>query len=152
MKDISIPLFQGKAVKNLYNKPSREVIEEYVQLFINHFDNYFRELGHYFFAEVFQAKYVLGINFVIRNEEPANNIQWKNNQDDIRMVELLANKSFSEISNDIFNLKDVKGFEKNSFYVIKPNQYKLWHKAIAYLDINEFSDAILESGRKRLTE
>ncbi|HLP44787.1 MAG TPA: hypothetical protein VK469_02510, partial [Candidatus Kapabacteria bacterium] len=132
VKDISIPLFQGKAVKNLYNKPSREVIEEYVQLFINHFDNYFRELGHFFFAEVFQAKYVLGINFVISDVEPVNNIQWKNNQDDIRMVELLANKSFSEISNDIFIQKDVKGFEKNSFYVIKPNQYKLWHKAIAY--------------------
>ncbi|HLP46766.1 MAG TPA: N-6 DNA methylase, partial [Candidatus Kapabacteria bacterium] len=132
VKDISIPLFQGKAVKNLYNKPSREVIEDYVQLFINHFDKYFRELGHYFFAEVFQAKYVLGINFVINDEKPVNNIQWKNDQDDIRIIELLANKSFSEISNDIFIQKDVKGFEKNSFYVIKPNQYKLWHKAIAY--------------------
>ncbi|MCX6579355.1 MAG: N-6 DNA methylase [Candidatus Aminicenantes bacterium] len=152
VKDVSIPLFEGKITKQIYDKPSTEVIEEYARIFIDHFANYFRELGNYFSAEIYQAKYVLGINFVISEEKPANDIRWKKDQDDLRVVELLVNMSFSEISNDIFIRKDVKGFEENSFYVIKPKQYRLWHKAIAYLDINEFSDAILESGRKRLTE
>jgi len=152
VKDVSIPLFEGKITKQIYDKPSTEVIEEYARIFIDHFANYFRELGNYFSAEIYQAKYVLGINFVISEEKPANDIRWKKDQDDLRVVELLVNMSFSEISNDIFIWKDVKGFEENSFYVIKPKQYRLWHKAIAYLDLNEFSDAILESGRKRLTE
>lgn len=152
VREISIPLISGKKDKELYARSPERVIEEYVQLFIDHFDNYFQELGKHFSAEIYQAKYVLGINFVISDEKPVNNIQWKKDQDDLRVVELLVNMSFSEISNDIFIRKDVKGFEENSFYIIKPNRYRLWHKAIAYLDINEFSDAILESGRKRLTE
>ena len=152
VQEITIPVISGKFIKKLDQPVPREIVEEYVQLFIDHFDSYFRELDKNFTAEIYQAPYVLGINFVIRDEKPADNIQWKNGQDDLRVIELLANKSFSEISNDIFVLKDVKGFEKNSFYVIKPNQYRLWHKAIAYLDINEFSDALLESGRKSVME
>jgi len=152
VKDVSIPLFAGKITKKLYKKPPGNVIEEYVQLFFDHFEKYFKELDKYFSAEIYQTQYVLGINFVIGDEKPVNKIRWKNDQNVLKVIELLANKSFSEISNDIFVLKDVKGFEKNSFYVIKPNQYRLWHKAIAYLDMNEFSDAMLESGKKGLTD
>lgn len=42
--------------------------------------------------------------------------------------------------------KDVRGFERDGFYIIKPNEKKLWHKAIAYLDTEEFADAMLRNG------
>ncbi len=152
VEDVSIPLFTGTIIKKLYEEPPVEAIEEYARVFIDHFDKYFKELDKYFSAEIHRTRYVLGINFVISEEKPANNIQWKNDRNDLKVFELLANKSFSEISNDIFVLKDVKGFDKNSFHVIKPNQYRLWHKAIAYLDMIEFADAILDSGRKSSTK
>ena len=41
--------------------------------------------------------------------------------------------------------KDAKGFSENSFFVLKTNEYKNWHKAIARLDVNEFSNAIWEA-------
>ena len=37
--------------------------------------------------------------------------------------------------------------EKDYFYIFKPNEKRLWHKAIGYIDVNEFADAILKAGR-----
>ena len=42
----------------------------------------------------------------------------------------------------LFIQKDIRGFEKDAFYIIKPNEYKCWHKAVAYLDAYEFSQTI----------
>jgi hypothetical protein len=150
--NVSIPLFNKKNIKKLFKEVPEKILEEYAQLFIDHFKKYFNGPDNYFFAEIHRAKYVVGINFVVSDNKPETSIKWIPDNDDLRVVELLSNFSFSEVSNDIFIQKDVKGFEKKSFYVIKPNQYKLWHKAIAYLDLNEFSDAILNSGRKQLLE
>ena len=43
--------------------------------------------------------------------------------------------------------KDIRGFEKEYYYVVKPNEKRLWHKALGYLDVNEFADARLKAGR-----
>ena len=40
------------------------------------------------------------------------------------------------------------GFQKDGFYIVKPNEKRLWHKAIAHLDLNEFTDVILTAGKK----
>ena len=47
----------------------------------------------------------------------------------------------------LFIQKDIKGFEPNGFYIVKPNEYKNWHKSIGYLDFYEFDKAILKAGR-----
>ena len=44
--------------------------------------------------------------------------------------------------------KDIRGFERDGFYIIMPNEKRLWHKAIAYLDAEEFADAMLRIGSK----
>ena len=52
-----------------------------------------------------------------------------------------------KLTDALFVQKDVRGFEKEYFYIFKPNEKRLWHKAIAYLDVNEFDDAMLRVGR-----
>ena len=63
----------------------------------------------------------------------------------IRHIHLLG---IEKITDRLFIQKDIRGFEENGFYIIKPNEKRLWHKAIAHLDINEFMDAILIAGNK----
>ena len=58
--------------------------------------------------------------------------------------------SIDELSDNIFLLKDVKGFEKDSFYLIKPNEYKCWHRAIAHYDLSEFMHVLMEADLKRI--
>ena len=54
-----------------------------------------------------------------------------------------------KLTDALFVQKDVRGFEKEYFYIFKPNEKRLWYKAIAYLDVNEFDDAMLRVGRNR---
>ena len=152
VRDVSIPLFNRKNIKRLFKEAPKEWFQEYALLFIDHFKKYFDGPDNYFSAEIYRGKYAVGINFQVTGTKPETTITWVTGSDDLTLVERLSNISFSKVSNDLFIQKDIKGFEENSFYVIKPNQYKLWHKAIAYLDLNEFTDAILRAGKKRFLE
>lgn len=147
--DIIIPLITGKINKKIFKEAPAEILEDYAQLFIKHFKKYFNGPDNYFSVEIYLNRYVVAMNFIVTHTKPGKDIHWKKDEDHIRVVENLTNLSFSEVSNQIFIQKDIKGFEKNSFYVIKPNRYKLWHKALAYLDLNEFSDAVLDAGRQK---
>ena len=48
--------------------------------------------------------------------------------------------------------KEIKGFEKNSFYIIKPNEYKCWHRAMAWYDVAEFKEVIQKAEVEHLNE
>ena len=77
-------------------------------------------------------------------------IVWADKQQDIagifqKIIELGASK----ITDQLFVQKDVRGFQKEYFYIFKPNEKRLWHKAVGYLDVEEFADAILKAGRNK---
>ena len=63
------------------------------------------------------------------------------------MEKFLLELSTESISENLYLRKDIRGFEKDGFYIIKPAEQRLWHPAIAYVDAQEFADAILEQGR-----
>jgi hypothetical protein len=149
--EVSIPLINGGDNNEIFNAASEKMLEEYAQLFIDHFGKYFNGPDRYFHVEIYRAKYIVAINFVVTKTKPEQNISWISNKEDSEVIELLSCLGFSRVSNRIFNRKDIKGFEENSFYIIKPDQYKLWHKAIAYLDLYEFKDTILKAGKKQFT-
>ena len=61
----------------------------------------------------------------------------------------LSKVSSEKVTDRLFVQKDIRGFDNNGedFFIIKPNEKRLWHKAIGYLDVNEFADAIIKAGR-----
>jgi hypothetical protein len=149
--EVSIPLINDEENIKIFNPASEKILEEYAQLFIDHFGKYFNGPDRYFRVEIYRAKYIVAVNFVVTETKPGQNISWISNKKDSEVVDLISRLGFSKVSNRIFCQKDIKGFEEHSFYIIKPNQYKLWHKAIAYLDLYEFKDAILKAGKKQFT-
>jgi hypothetical protein len=98
--------------------------------------------GH-FNVRVFQSENILAIEFYIDDKQHKD--EWLNEPDNEKAMELLASISFQKISNALFIQKDIKTLKRNSFSVLKINQYKYWHKAIARLDVIEFSEAMVES-------
>jgi hypothetical protein len=66
------------------------------------------------------------------------------------LEKLTKTLSVSELSKDLFIQKDIKGFEENSFYIIKPNEYKCWHRALAWYDSSEIKEAIQSTELERL--
>ena len=75
------------------------------------------------------------------------NIIIEDKQTESEIIQFIVKLGTKQITNRLFVQKDIRGFEKDYFYIFKPNEKRLWHKAIGYLDVDEFADAILRSGR-----
>ena len=57
---------------------------------------------------------------------------------------LLLSLSSQKVSDNLYLRKDIRGFERDGFYVMKPVEKRLWHKAVAYVDVQEFADSMFE--------
>ncbi len=145
---VSIPLWKGEQepYRNLQSSQDRIFIEKYVNVFIKHFSTIYEpEDGNYFNAEIYYSQDVIAVNFVISQLEPNEMIEWKEriaNQE--KILRHFIGMGFEEQASNLYIQKDIKGFNDSSFYVIKPNEYKVWHEAIAYLDLNEFIESIFK--------
>ncbi|MFH1859405.1 MAG: N-6 DNA methylase [bacterium] len=149
---ITIPLIMKHkgCEKELFSplKLKDPFLENYAEVFLSRFKNSFGGNKKTFTVQILHNNYIIGMFFrvtdVIEEIEP---ISWENKPDK-DILSKLSSLGCHKITEELFIQKDIRGFEKNGFYVIKPNEKKLWHKAIAYLDVEEFADAILRAGRE----
>ena len=123
-------------------------IEEYAKLYLNRFQPNLNNQDQKFVVEVWHSNHLLGMFFkVVPNAEYSRDIVWLDKKDD-EILPFIIKLSSQQITDKLFVQKDIRGFEKDYFYIFKPNEKRLWHKAIGYLDVNEFMDAILKAGGK----
>lgn len=155
--NVSIPLFKlDESGKKIFSKnpgPLRLVqlndLEKYIFVFKEFFEDEFRDMGKYFKAEVYHKRQdFVKIEFKVVDSEPDTFIEYPEKNQFNFIDELLAEPEI--ITEQLFIQKDVKGFTLNSFYVLKPNEYKNWHPAIAYLDAYEIHDMIMKAGRDKM--
>lgn len=125
------------------NKIDKTILEEYINIFIKHYSNIYEQNNMYFNAEVLWDKYTICIYFKVLKTKPTQNIIWEKDKDIRKFLDLAGNKTME----NLYIQKDIKGFESDGFYILKPNEYKNWHKAIGYLDFYEIDDAILRAGK-----
>lgn len=120
-----------------------KTIKKYIDIFIKHYSKTYKEMNKYFIAKVLWDEYAIGIYFKVVDKEPKNPIVWEKEKNIQNFLKLSSGKTLE----NLFIQKDIKGFESDGFYVVKPNEYKNWHEAIGYLDFYEFQDAILRAGK-----
>jgi len=121
----------------------------YASFFTSRFKSNFKKKNKRFTVEIWHTNQIVGMLFKIKelNKEPEDEISWidKKNSDK-NLFKLITSISSNKITDRLFVQKDVRGFDNDFFYIFKPNEKKLWHEAIAYLDVTEFADAILKTG------
>ncbi|MBS1666297.1 MAG: N-6 DNA methylase [Bacteroidetes bacterium] len=126
-----------------------KTLGDYASIFIKRFKSQLDTPIGKFIVEIWHTKQIVGMFFkTVNDSDGAKQITWinkQNNEDEI--LSLLTKVSSDKITDKLFIQKDIRGFEKDYFYIVKPNERRLWHKAIAHLDVNEFADAILKAGR-----
>jgi type I restriction-modification system DNA methylase subunit len=135
--DISIPLLNGKS--SPYEPTSEDTIIEYVKVFKTYFDNVWnRDSDKHFKAEVYVNKSIVGINFKITSSDDREDFSVY--KDDETMANLAAalDSSSEQITERVYLQRDVRGFQPDSFYVVKPNEAKNWHPAVGQIDLHEF--------------
>ena len=130
-------------------KVDEPILRDYAQLFLNRFQSNLSNKERKFIVEIWHTNQIIGMFFkVVPVGEYEKDIKWEVKQSDASgILPFLVKISNGKITEQLFVQKDVRGFEKDYFYIFKPNEKRLWHKAIGYLDVNEFADAILKAGR-----
>jgi hypothetical protein len=129
-------------------EPDDQILKDYAQLYINRFAPSLSKNGKKFIVEIWHTNQIIGMFFKVVNEnEFTQNIKTEHKQKKSAIIKFIARLGAEKITEQLFVQKDVRGFEKDYFYIFKPNEKRLWHKAIGYLDVNEFADAILKAGR-----
>ena len=148
--EISIPVFQqGSTSKKNYKnfrpyqslKIENDELKLYTQIILDYYkDRINQSEERYLQTTIYCTPNVIAINFEFQSIETSR-IIWKN--EGKGYLDFLATTAFDKISSHLFIQKDLKGVRENSFYILKPNQYKLWHPAIAYLDILELDNKMI---------
>lgn len=118
-------------------------LEEYVNITLNKNQEFYQNIGKFFQATILWSRYAIGVYYKVLDKASDKRIVWQKESNVENFLKLSNGKTLE----NLFIKKDIKGFESNGYYVIKPNEYKNWHKAIGYLDFYEFEKAILDASR-----
>ena len=128
-----------------FNDPN---IEFYAQLFIDRFSSSLSTESHQFIVEIWHSMQILGVFFKVvpKNTKQKSIVCIDKTKEDLLSAAIKL--SSQKITDKLFVQKDLRGFENEFFYIFKPNEKRLWHKAIGYQDVDEFMDAILKTNRR----
>ncbi len=121
-------------------------MSNYAQVYIDRFAKSFNRDGKHFMVDIHYSEQIIGMFFRIIDEKDFTE-EIPTPQTDNKLLALATNLSSQRITDQLFVQKDLRGFERDFFYIIKPNERRLWHRAIAHMDVNEFDDAMLRAGR-----
>jgi len=142
--DISRYQFQESKQQKIIRKVNNdiEVLEKYADVFIVEFKDVYED--EYLQIQVFPLYNFIAMNFAFSQEKPNKKIViHEETTNEGEVFKLIANNiSISKVATDLYTQKDIKGFEENSFYIIKPNEYKCWHRAMAWYDVAEIRQTI----------
>jgi len=148
--NVSIPSLLRE--KNHYSLKSLELsseqdqnyISEYTAIFQNHFINRFKSVGKKIIPEVIYSNSFLRINFYIVSNTSIDEVDpRKVSKADLNLI--LGELSLYKVSKELFIQQDVRGFAPTYFYIIKPNERKVWHSAVAYIDAQDFEQEIVKA-------
>jgi hypothetical protein len=146
---IALTIFKRKLDGGIFTplkiNDAKEFLSDYLNVFIEHFS--LKLKNGYFGAEVTVSSWFIGVHFKIFKTKPHETISIVNN-DYNQLLQILGFAGIYEISPQLMVQQDIRGFLKDSFYIIKPNEKKCWHEAVAYLDLEEFVTAIMKSELK----
>jgi len=136
-------------------RDKEKILKDYAEVYLQEFGKIYDD--EFMVVEIYQLDHFIAMNFVFYNA-PTDKIKFiREKNTEQQVLNILANNlSISQITNskdaehNLFIQKDIKGFEKNSFYIIKPNEFKCWHRAMAWYDVAEFREAIQKAEYERI--
>jgi len=142
--DVSRYQFQESKLNRILRKVKNEedTLPTYADVFFSELEPIYSD--EYMRVEVYNLDNFIALNFLFSREKPAKKVYFETKEKNEWTVlkKIAQTVSISQISKDIFIQKDIKGFETDSFYIIKPNEYKCWHRAMAWYDVAEIKQMI----------
>ncbi|MCK5320568.1 hypothetical protein KAJ61_04215 [Candidatus Parcubacteria bacterium] len=147
---ISIPLLNNDEapIKNA----AEMQLKNYAQIFLDHFGFRWNGNPDFFEIDIYFNNYIAGMNFKVVKEKRNEVVKIIKNLEKTEELFELMKLGEKKYTDRFYKQRDIRGFEKTSFYIVKPSQYKNWHPAVAQADLHEFVEAIMKSGMKKFKD
>lgn len=140
--NIQIPLINSR--KNMMIRTvTAEEMEKYARYFQTYFKHIFNKSNKYIKIVLYpRVKGIYSIfELIISDNKNDEIIEIKNDIDTNK--ELLTRFMISKHTDIFYQIKNVINFEENSLFIIKTNEFKNWHPAMAKIDLSETIDEML---------
>ena len=140
--NIQIPLINSR--KNMMIRTvTAEEMEKYASYFQTYFKHIFNKSNKYIKIVLYpRVKGIYSIfELIITDNKNDEIIEIKNDIDNNK--ELLTRFMISKHTDIFYQIKNVINFEENSLFIIKTNEFKNWHPAMAKIDLSETIDEML---------
>lgn len=142
---VTIPGLTGTNKDSIYRKVSVDELKEYSKCFVKQFSSVYNPSNKYVLVTLYPSigNHYTVFELHISDSKPATEILVANEVDDEK--ELLAKFLVYEYNDKFYQIRNVVHFNRNSFFIIKPNFYKNWHPAIAEIDLADVTDQIMSA-------
>jgi hypothetical protein len=140
--NIHIPMVAKN--KLLWNRVNNEQLHKYARVFIDYFSMIMPREGKYIAGNIYKniQRHYCAIEFVFHDTPQEKTIieyDTKNNN----QINLVSKFMLNKVNDLFYQIKDIVYFTDNSFYVLKTDENKNWHPAMAKLDLSDVIDKIL---------
>lgn len=149
--EVSIPVVKRQFELDIFKPLSlerekdKDYLEQYGNIYIKHFKERFNSNKNHFFVNVILTSNYICFHFIVTNKgKYENEINFSKPEND-HIITILGDLGIHNISKNLYIKQDVRGFSLNTFYIVKPNEKKYWHRAMAHNDLSEFIEAIAKS-------
>lgn len=141
--NVQIPQITTSPNQNTFRSVNRSDLQRYANYFQECFESVYQRDNKYIKITLYPevVKRFTVFELVICNEPPEEKMVVSQNIDTSK--ELLTRFSIFKTNDLFYQIRDIVYFEESSFFIIKTNEYKNWHPAIAQIDLSEIIDEIL---------
>jgi len=119
---VSIPLLNNSETP--IQNTTKAQLEKYAQIFLDHFTSRWNGNPYFFEIDIYSNSYIIGINFKIVKKRRNKAIKIIGNLKKTEELFKLMKIGEKKYTNKFYKQKDIRGFKKTSFYIVKTNQYK----------------------------
>ena len=154
VKSVLIPhyVFSAPTERCFIIQKDEPLLLDYAKVFVRRFGRSLATTTTRFTVLIRYTKQIIGMIFkVVQASEFQKDILIEEGENS-PLLSSIIELSSEEISERLFVTKDIRGFDTDCFYIFKPNERRLWHKAVAYVDAEEFSESIFNTEMESVNE
>ena len=133
-------------MENSVRQVDKGDLQKYAKVFVDYFTRIFEGQSKYVSCNIhinMKGRYC-AVELIIQDYQPCDVytiIDARNQQ-----MDCLNKFRLGDINELFYQDRDAIVFSENSFYVLKSNEAKNWHRAMAKLDLSDFINAIFQGG------
>jgi hypothetical protein len=139
--NIQIPMIVNNQLT--WDKVSSQQLKSYANIIIEYFNKIFASGERYIVSTIYNniMGHYSAIEFTFQDTKPVTPVSEVVESNNAYMA-LISKFMLNEINDLFYQMRDVISFKENSFFILKTDEYKNWHPAMAKLDLTDVLNEI----------